>query len=96
MPITEYYRGTKRVVEGELLAGLSQTERTTFLYTGDDPYPGLRYVGAFDLKPGEAAGQYGIPDDYVGPMVLMQFPKLTRPSKGWRRHVRREKAARHG
>lgn len=94
MPITEHYRGTTRVVADEMLPGLSQTERSTFFYTGDDPFPGLRYVGTFDLQPGDAQGQYGIPDSYVGPIVLMKFPSVRRASRGWRRHVRRKKATR--
>lgn len=51
--------------------------------------PGLRFVGMFVAEPNTVGGM-----NYGPYTVIMRFPKRKRPSRGWRRHIRRAKALR--
>lgn len=68
---------------------MKQLEASTVYYSGPDTMPGLRYLGTVDMGDKFVFG--GI--TYGPHVVYMQFPKIKRPSKGWRRHIRRKKAS---
>lgn len=52
--------------------------------------PGLQFVRTLDVGPHIEGGV-----SYGGAVALMRFPKVphARPARGWRRHLRRVKAA---
>jgi hypothetical protein len=51
-------------------------------------YPGLQIIGTYEVEPHTSGGM-----NWGRHVVRMQFPKIKRKSKGWRRHVRKSKAA---